>query len=56
MEWLLQLIDVIAAFVDFIDELKSLTESASAPISSSVSPLSLSTTFHSAASFPPVTS
>ena len=50
MEWLLQLL-VVAAFVVLIT-----IASASAPISSSISPLSLSTTFPSIASFPLVTS
>ena len=50
-KWLLQLLAVVAAFFAVV-----VIKSASAPISSSVSPLSLSPTFHSAASFPPVTS
>ena len=54
MEWLLQLLVVVAAFVAFLAVIRF--KSASAPISSSISPLSLSTTFHSIASFPLVTS
>ena len=55
MEWLLKLL-VVVAFTFFFDFLVNKIKSASAPISSSVSLLSLSTTFHSPASFPLVTS
>ena len=55
MEWLLQLL-VTIAFAFFVDFLIDKIATASAPISSSVSPLSLSFNDHSPASFPPVTS
>ena len=54
IEWLLQLL-VVAAFA-FFDFLILVIKSASAPISSSASPLSLSVTDHSPASFPLATS
>ena len=55
MEWLLQLLLLVIISFSFNSHVDK-TLSAFATNSSSVSPLSLSPTFHSAASFPPVTS